>query len=179
MNCELLKFRKFLTCKFQLVRLNIMSQFIRPVDKHVEDLLVLDIEALRHLSDELNHHIPDFLCDGELDAVRHHVLEETADSLIVGESPCRRKQVVLHGCYHSHGYLRGEVAHLVLAESEILLAVLEYDLQRPSHGIDLIGLKEGEFLIRTQVFILVIYDDGLAWLGDVTNLIFLSPLTLG
>ena len=51
MNCELLKFRKFLTCKFQLVRLNIMSQFIRPVDKHVEDLLVLDIEALRHLSD--------------------------------------------------------------------------------------------------------------------------------
>ena len=45
MNCELLKFRKFLTCKFQLVRLNIMSQFIRPVDKHVEDLLVLDIEA--------------------------------------------------------------------------------------------------------------------------------------
>ena len=51
MNCELLKFRKFLNCKFQLVRLNIMSQFIRPVDKHVEDLLVLDIEALRHLSD--------------------------------------------------------------------------------------------------------------------------------
>ena len=32
-----LKFRKFLTCKFQLVRLNKMSQFIRPVDKHVED----------------------------------------------------------------------------------------------------------------------------------------------
>ena len=37
-----------------------MSQFIRPVDKHVEDLLVPDIEALRHLSDELNHHIPVF-----------------------------------------------------------------------------------------------------------------------
>ena len=80
---------------------------------------------------------------------------------------------------HECRYAYGEVAHLVLAESEILLAVLEYDLQRPSHGIDLIGLKEVEFLIRTQVFILVIYDDGLAWLGDVTNLKFLSPLTLG
>ena len=101
-----------------------MSQFIRPVDKHVEDLLVPDIEALRHLSDELNHHIPDFLCDGELDAVLHHVLEETADGLIVAESPCRRKQVVWHGGYRSHGYLRGEIAHLVLAESEIQLAVL-------------------------------------------------------
>jgi len=79
-----------------------MSQFARPVDKHVEDLLVPDIEALRHLSDELNHHIPNFLCDGELDAVRHHVHEDTADGLIVGESPCRRKQVVLHGGYRIH-----------------------------------------------------------------------------
>lgn len=89
-----------------------MSQFIRPVDKHVEDLLVPDIEALRHLSDELNHNIPDILCDGEFDTVRHHVLEETADGLIVGESPCRRKQVVLHGCYRSRGYLRGVVVHI-------------------------------------------------------------------
>ena len=31
------KFRKFLTCKFQLLRFNRMSQFVRPVDKHVED----------------------------------------------------------------------------------------------------------------------------------------------
>ena len=31
------KFRKFLTCKFQLLRFNKMSQFVRPVDKHVED----------------------------------------------------------------------------------------------------------------------------------------------
>ena len=124
-----------------------MSQFVKPVDKHVEDLLVPDIEALRHLSDELNHHIPDFLCDGELDAVRHHVLEETADGLIVGESPCRRKQVVLHGGYRSQGYLRGEVAHLALAESKILLAVLEDDVQRPPHGINLIGLKEVELAV--------------------------------
>ena len=36
-----------------------MSQFARPVDKHVKDLLVPAIEALRHLSDELNHHIPE------------------------------------------------------------------------------------------------------------------------
>ena len=31
------KFRKFPTCKFQLLRFNRMSQFVRPVDKHVED----------------------------------------------------------------------------------------------------------------------------------------------
>jgi hypothetical protein len=36
---------------------------------------------------------------------------------------------------------------LVLAESEILLAVLEYDLQRPPHGINLIGLKEVELAV--------------------------------
>lgn len=102
-----------------------MSQFIKPVDKHVEDLLVPDIEALRHLSDKLNHHTPDFLCDGKLDAVRHHVLEETADGLIVVESLCRRKQVVLHGGYLSHGYLRGEVAHLYLPSQRFCLQSLK------------------------------------------------------
>ena len=71
-----------------------MAQFIRPIDKLVEDLLVPDIETLCHLSDELYHHIPDFLCDSELNAVSCRVLKQTADGLIVGEPPCRRKQVV-------------------------------------------------------------------------------------
>ncbi len=124
-----------------------MAQFIRPIDKLVEDLLVPDIETLCHLSDELYHHIPDFLCDSELNAVSCRVLKQTADGLIVGEPPCRRKQVVQHGGYRSHGNLRGEVAHLVLAESESPLAVLEYDLQRPPHGINLIGIEEVELTV--------------------------------
>ena len=86
-----------------------MSQFIRPVDKHVENLLVPDIEALRHLSDELNHHIPDFLCDGKLDAVRHHVLEETADGLIVGKSPCRGSRL----------YCMAVIAVMVICEENL------------------------------------------------------------
>lgn len=127
-----------------------MAQFIRPVDKHVEDLLVFYVEALGYFPDEFHHHIPYFLRDSKLDAVRSRVLEETADGLIVGETPCRRKQVVLHGCYGRHGDLRGEVAHLVFPKSEILLAVLEHDFQRPPHGIYLVGLKEVELAVGSD-----------------------------
>ena len=36
----------------------------------------------------------------------------------------------------------GEVAHLVFTESEVLLALLEDDSQRPPHGIYSVGLPE-------------------------------------
>lgn len=127
-----------------------MTQFIRPVDKHVENLLIIYIEALSYLFDKFHHHIPYFLRDSKLDAVSCCIFKESADGLIVGETPCGRKQVVLHGGYGSHGDLRGEVAHLVFPKSEILLAVLEHDFQRPPHGIYLVCLKEVELAVGSD-----------------------------
>ena len=121
-----------------------MIEFVRLVEEQVEDLLVLDVEAFRDYADEFKQHTPDSLREGEFHAVHGGILEESADGLVVGEAPGGGEQVVLQGRDGGHCHLRGEVAHLVLAQPEVLLALLEDDLQRPSHGVDLVGLEEAE-----------------------------------
>ena len=102
-----------------------MTEFVRPIQESIEDILILDIETLCDFADHLKHNIPDSLSESELHATLGSILEESADGLVVGEPPGGREQVVLHGRDGGHGNLRGEVAHLVLSESEILLTLLE------------------------------------------------------
>ena len=124
-----------------------MTEFVRPIQERIEDLLILDIEALCNHADHLKYHIPDSLSKSELHAALDSIIEESAHGLVVREALGGRKQIVLHGRDGGHGNLRGEVAHLVLSESQVLLALLEYDFQGPAHGIDPVGLEEVEFLV--------------------------------
>ena len=75
-------------------------------------------------------------------------LKSPPHGLVVGEAPGRGEQVVLHGCDGGHCDLGGEVAHLVLAQPEVLLALLEDDLQGPAHGVDPVGLEESDLAVR-------------------------------
>ena len=67
-----------------------MGKFIRLIDKHVENLIILDVEALCYFSHKLQYHAPYAVCDGNLLAAGDSILEETAYGLVVGEPPCRR-----------------------------------------------------------------------------------------
>ena len=130
-----------------MILFNKMTEFVRPIHKCIEDLFILDIEALCNLSDHLKHHIPDSLGESEFHTVLDSIPEESAHGLVVRESSGGGELVVLYGCDGSHCNLRREVTHLVLPESEVLLALLEYDFQGPALGVNPVGLKEAEFPI--------------------------------
>ena len=119
-----------------------MTEFVRAIQESIEDFLILDIEALCNFADELKYHIPDSLSESKFHATHSSILKESANGLIVGESSCSREQIVLQGCDGGHGNLRGEVAHLVFSESQVLLTLLEYDFQRPAPGVNPVGLEE-------------------------------------
>jgi len=125
-----------------------MTEFVRPIHKHIKDLFIFGAEAFRDFTDELKHRVPDSLGEGELDAAHGGILEEPAHGLVVGEASGGGEQVVLHGRDGGHCNLRGEVAHLVLAQPEVLLALLEDDLQGPAHGVDSVGLEEVKPAVR-------------------------------
>jgi len=101
-----------------------MFEFVRPIQEHIEDFLILDIEALCNHADHLEYHIPDSLCESEFHAAFDSIIEESAHGLIVREALCGGEQIILHGRDGGHCNLRGEVAHLVLSESQVLLALL-------------------------------------------------------
>ena len=124
-----------------------MTEFVRPIQERIEDLLVLDIEALCDFADNLQYHIPDSLSESKLHATHSSILKESANGLVVGEASCCREQVVLHGRDGSHGNLRGEVAHLVLSQTEVSLTFLKDDFQRPTLGVNPVSLEEVQLAV--------------------------------
>ena len=83
-------FRKFLTCQFYLADFNEMREFVRPFQKHVKDLFILDIDALRDFSDDFMYHTPYSLSESQFHAPLGGILEESSYSLIAGEAiSCR------------------------------------------------------------------------------------------
>jgi hypothetical protein len=60
-----------------------MIEFVRAVHKHVEDLIVLDVEALCDLADQFKHHVSYPLCERKLDAVSDCIVEEASEGLVV------------------------------------------------------------------------------------------------
>ena len=125
-----------------------MLKFIRAVDKSLEDLLILDLKALGNLTHNVDDHSPDAFRYGKFRRVSGHFTEESADSLIGRETSCRGKYVVLHGSNCGTCNLRSEVTHLILSEAEIPFAILEYDFQGPTHGIDAVGFLEFKLSVR-------------------------------
>ena len=119
-----------------------MLKFIRTVDKSLEDFLVLDLKALDNLIDYVDDHSPDTFRYGKFRRVSGHFAEESAYSFIGREASGRGKYVVLHGSNCGAGNLRGEVTDLILTKTEIPFAILEYDFQGPTHGIDAVGFLE-------------------------------------
>ena len=119
-----------------------MTEFVRPIHKRIEDLFILDIEALCYLTDHLKHYIPNSLCERKFHAALSSILEEATHGFVVREPFGGREQIVLYGRDSGHGNLRREVAHLVLPKSEVLLTLLEYHFQRPAHRVNPVGLKE-------------------------------------
>jgi len=45
-----------------------MTEFVRPIQESIEDILILDIETLCDLADHLKHNIPDSLSESEFHA---------------------------------------------------------------------------------------------------------------
>ena len=119
-----------------------MTEFVRSIQKRIEDVLILDVEALCDFADELKYYIPDSLGESEFHAAFGCILEKSPDCFIVREPSGSGEQVVLHGGDGCHGNLRREIAHLVLAQSEVLLALLEHDFQGPAHRVNPVGLDE-------------------------------------
>ena len=124
-----------------------MTEFVRSIQKRIEDVLILDVEALCDFADNLQYHIPDSLSESKLHATHGSILKESANGLVVGEASCRREQIVLHGRDGSHGNLRGEVAHLVLSHPEVPLTFLKDDFQRPAPGVDPVSLEEVQLAV--------------------------------
>lgn len=130
-----------------MIDFNEVIEFVRPVYEHVKDLFILDVEAFRDFTDEFKHHIPDSLGESEFHAAHGGILEESAYGFVVGEALGRGEQAVLHGRDGGHRNLRGKVSHLVLAQPEVLLALLKDDFQGPAHGVNPVGLGEVELSV--------------------------------
>jgi len=108
-----------------LIDFDKMTEFVRPIHKHVEDLFILGAEAFRDFTDELKHRVPDSLGEGELDAAYGGILEEPAHGLVVGEASGRGEQVVLHGGVGVLLVLLGETG-VELALLQAVLPVLAF-----------------------------------------------------
>lgn len=121
-----------------------MVEFVSSVHKQIEDVVILDVEALCNLNDQLLKCFPNPLSNTQLLTLFNGILEKTTDGSVIRETLCRRQYVVLHGRYGRTGYLGREVTHLVFAKAKILLGFLEHDFHRPAHRVDPIGLKERE-----------------------------------
>ena len=109
----------------RLTQLNEMIEFVRAIHKHVEDVLILDSEALCNLLNQFQEGFPYSVGDAEFLSAEDCIPEESADGLVVGKPLGYGKKVILHGRDSRAGNLGGEVAHLVLAKAEVLLAILE------------------------------------------------------
>ena len=59
-----------------------MTKFVRPIHEQVEDLSIVDMEALCAFADNLECHIPDSLNESKIHSIHGCTLEESAYSVI-------------------------------------------------------------------------------------------------
>ncbi len=121
-----------------------MREFVRPIHEHIKDLFILDIEALCDFADDFKYHIPYSLSESTFHATFGSIHKESSNGFVVGETLSCGEYVVLHGCDGGHCNLRGEVPHLVLAQSEVPLTLLKDDFQGPTFGVNPVGFEEVE-----------------------------------
>ena len=119
-----------------------MREFVRFLDDCFDGLVVPDIECFGYDGGYITYYFPDSLAYGQLHGILTYILEQSADRFIIGESSGSGEYIVLNESDCGMSNLSREVAGLAFSETEILLAVLEYHLNRPSHCIKLISLVE-------------------------------------
>ena len=121
-----------------------MVKFISSVDQQFEDVFILNAEASCYFCDQFFQSFPYSFRYTEFFAFANSIFKQATDSSIVGKPLGSGEYVVLHGSNSCACNLRGEVAHLIFAKTEILFALLEYDFQRPAHGVYPVGFEEGK-----------------------------------
>lgn len=127
-----------------------MNYFFRLVNNDIVDFLVQQAEGIRYCIYEFLKHAPYLLCDGNLDGVTARFSEEASDRLIIGESSCRGKQVVLYCAQCGGGNLSCKGPALAFAKAQVSLAVFENHLQSPPAGIYLPCLCEFYFSVSCE-----------------------------
>ena len=121
-----------------------MSHLFRLIDNGIVDLFVQKAEDSRYCRDQFLKNAPYLLSRRKLDSLPGYFPEEASYCLIIAESPCHRKDIILQTTQCRGSYLGCEACTLAFAESEIGLAVLEHDFKRPTAGVDLPRLNKIE-----------------------------------
>lgn len=119
-----------------------MREFVRIFDNCFNGLVVADFECFSYDGGNLAYDFPNSLTDGQFHSVLTDILEQSSDCLVIGESLGRGEYVVLKEGDGGMCNLSREVARLTFAEAKILLAILEYHFDRPTHCINLICFVE-------------------------------------
>lgn len=127
-----------------------MSKLVRFVNHSLKDFFVSNAEDSCDSSNQFQDSSPYPFADGNLMAVLVCQSEEFADSLVCHEPLYNREYVVLQCNKRCTGNLGGKVVGLAFAKPKQSLALLEYDFQGPSSGIDLIGLEEAKFKVSAK-----------------------------
>ena len=117
-----------------------MREIFRIKYNFFNHLLFADFKSFSKFVGDFTYYLPDSFADGQFHGILTNILEESPYCFVIGETPTIGEYVVLDECDGRMGYLCGKVSGLTFAKSEILLAVLEYDFDRPSHGINFISL---------------------------------------
>lgn len=115
-----------------------MREFVRVFDDCFNRFVVADIKCLGDDRGYFTYDFPDSLAYGQLLRLLTYISEQSANCLIIGESTGNGEYVVLQERNCGVGDLRRKITGLAFTKSEVLLAVLENHLDRPSHGIDFI-----------------------------------------
>lgn len=119
-----------------------MSKFIRLTNRYIDNLIVRKSEEVGNGYDSIHDDLPYPFGNGEFKRILRDFLEKTSYSLVSPESLHHGEYVVLHCSNRSVGNLLSKVLCLTLAHSEQSLALLENHLDRPSHGVYPVSLKE-------------------------------------
>lgn len=119
-----------------------MCKLIRLIDDSIVDFLVRDVEDVGQCNDHLQNSAPYSFHYCEFHCSRACFSEQGSYGLVCVEPLYYGQQVVLYGGKRSASNLGCKIPCLAFAKSEKALAVLEDDFQRPSLGINPVGLEE-------------------------------------
>ena len=127
-----------------------MGQFLRMIDHDIINFFVQHSEDFCDSRDNFLKDSPYLLCDRELQGIFGNIPEETTYSLIVAKAFCGGKDIILQAAQSCGGNLGCKAGTLTLSESQIGLAILEYNFKRPASGIYLPRLEEIQFRISCK-----------------------------
>ena len=99
------------------------------IDHDIIDFFVQQVEDFCYSRDYFLKDTPYLLRDRELDSLSGDLSDEIADSLVVAEAFCCGENVVLQRAQCCGCDLGCEVGVLALTESQIGLAILEYQFK--------------------------------------------------